>query len=129
MDAIPARGPLAAITVAGAVSGWEAAADLARLSGGRLPLSRLFEDAIYHARHGFPVSRSQHDTTAAKRGELEDVPGFATVYLPGGGVPAIGALFGQSPIAATLVRIAHAGLAHFYRAEFAPTTHSTDQHG
>src|SRR3546814_11950898 len=87
MDAIPARGPLAAITVAGAVSGWEAAADLARLSGGRLPLSRLFEDAIYHARHGFPVSRSQHDNTAAKRGELEDVPGFATVYLPGGGVP------------------------------------------
>ncbi|MPZ12094.1 MAG: gamma-glutamyltransferase [Kiloniellaceae bacterium] len=120
MDAIPARGPLAAITVAGAVSGWKAAAELARQAGGRMPLERLFEDAIYHARHGFPASRSQHDNTLAKRGELEDVPGFAASYLPGdGGVPGIGELFRQPALAVTLERMAEVGLDDFYRGELA----------
>src|SRR5690606_21039318 len=59
LDSIPNRGPLAAITIAGAVSGWQAAAEQAREMGGRMPLSRLFEDAIFYARSGFPVTRSQ----------------------------------------------------------------------
>ena len=65
MTSIPNRGPLAAITVAGAVSGWQAAAELAGEMGGRMPLSRLCEDAIFYARNGFPVTRSQHANTAA----------------------------------------------------------------
>ena len=36
-DAIPARGPDAAVTVAGAVAGWELALDYARSIGGKLP--------------------------------------------------------------------------------------------
>ncbi|PPD05774.1 MAG: gamma-glutamyltransferase, partial [Methylocystis sp.] len=51
--AIPSRGPLAALTVAGAVSGWQSALEMSARWGGRLPLSRLLADAVHHAREGF----------------------------------------------------------------------------
>ncbi|MFX9246829.1 gamma-glutamyltransferase, partial [Acinetobacter baumannii] len=57
--AIPSRGPLSALTVAGAVSGWAAALDVSRANGGRMPLSRLLAEATHYARHGFPVSGTQ----------------------------------------------------------------------
>lgn len=117
MTAIPGRGPLAAITVAGAVSGWQRAHELAHRAGGRMPLARLLEDAIHHARHGVPVTRSQHANTRAKRRELEQVPGFAPHYLPGGAAPAVGELFRQPALAGTLERLAAAGLDDFYRGE------------
>ena len=44
---IPVRGPLAANTVAGTVSGWDVAHRWSQQSlGGKLPLARLLEDAI-----------------------------------------------------------------------------------
>ena len=60
-DTIPSRGPLAALTVAGAVSGWQAALAISENEwGGALPLSRLLEDAAHYAREGFPATASQH---------------------------------------------------------------------
>jgi gamma-glutamyltranspeptidase/glutathione hydrolase len=118
-DRIPSRGPLAANTVAGAVSGWDAALEVSARWGGRLPLSRLLEDAGVYAREGVPVTRSQHANTAAKRAELEDVPGFAETFLEDGAVPAVGALFKQPALAATLERLGAAGLGDFYRGEVA----------
>ena len=79
---IPWRGPLAANTMAGAVSGWGEALALSQELGGRLPLSRLLEDAIWSAANGFPVTQSQQDLTAAKRAELIASPGFASGSLP-----------------------------------------------
>ncbi len=120
LDAIPTRGPLSALTVAGAVSGWGAAHDLsAARHGGRMPLSRLLEDAIRHARDGAAVTRTLHLNTAAKRAELEDVPGFAEVYLPKGAPLPIGARLVQDRIARTLERIAEAGPEDFYRGDLA----------
>ncbi|MCH9012833.1 MAG: gamma-glutamyltransferase family protein [Proteobacteria bacterium] len=118
-DRIPSRGPLAANTVAGAVSGWDAALEVSARWGGRLPLSRLLEDAASYAREGVPVTRSQHANTAAKRAELEDVPGFAETFLVEDEVPAVGALFKQPALAATLERLGAAGLDDFYRGEVA----------
>ena len=57
LDAIPSRGPLAANTVAGTVSSWKAAHDVAQRWGGTLPLAALLEDAIHYARAGVPVTR------------------------------------------------------------------------
>ena len=51
-DAIPSRGPLAALTVPGAVGGWMLALDAAKANGGKLPLPVLLEAAIRHARDG-----------------------------------------------------------------------------
>lgn len=113
-ETIPARGPLAAITVAGAVSGWQAALEIGRAAGGCMSLARLFEDAIHHARHGVPVTRSQHDNTCQTKQDLEEVPGFAGHYLPAGQPPAVGALFRQPALAETLERLAGAGLGDFY---------------
>ncbi|UEM03985.1 gamma-glutamyltransferase family protein [Skermanella rosea] len=118
--AIPARGPLAANTVAGTLSGWGAALATGRdWPGARLPLSRLLEDAVHYARDGVPATGGQVRLTAAKRAELETVPGFAPVFLPGGSVPAPGARFRQPDLAASLERIATAGVDDFYRGDLA----------
>ena len=114
---IPPRGPLAANTVAGVVSGWEAALAVSRSWGGRLPLTRILADAIAYGRDGAPVTASQYKNTTAKLAELKDVPGFATQFLVQGQPPAIGALFRQPKLAATLERLATAGLEDFYRGE------------
>lgn len=70
LDAIPARGPLAALTVAGAPSGWQAALEISSARGGRLPLARLFEDAIYYARTGIPVTATLQRNAADKASTL-----------------------------------------------------------
>src|SRR5947209_13455310 len=41
-EAIPARGPLAALTVPGAIGGWALALEAAKAAGGKLPLDTLF---------------------------------------------------------------------------------------
>lgn len=117
--AIPSRGPLAALTVAGAVGGWQLALEEARRLGGRMPLARLLEDAVAHAMDGFPVSGTQHRATRAKLAELGDQPGFAETFLPGGEVPALGATFTSVRLAETLERLSAAGLDDFYRGDIA----------
>jgi oxamate amidohydrolase len=119
MRAIPTRGPLAANTVAGTLSGWQEAYAISRRWGGRLPWSRLLEDAVGYARDGVPAPAGQGLLTADKRDELEDVPGFAEVFMPGGSIPARGALFRQPALAGTLGRLAEAGPEDFYRGDLA----------
>jgi len=118
-DAIPERGPLAALTVAGAVSGWRAALDLSAAWGGRLPLSRLLEDAVRHGRDGIAVTAGQEENTRTKLDGLKDAPGFAETFLADGEVPREGSRFTQARLAATLERLGRAGLDDFYRGELA----------
>ena len=118
-DAIPSRGPLAANTVAGTISGWQAALALSERWGGRMPLARLLEDACHYAENGFPVSDSQYHNTLAKRDELEDVPGWAATFLIDAEPPTPGTLFKQPALADTLQRLGAAGLDDFYRGELA----------
>ena len=120
LASIPFRGGIAANTVAGTISGWALALEYSVEGlGGRLPLSRLLADAIHYARHGIPVTRSQHATTAAKLDGLGEQPGFADAFMDHGEVPKIGALFRQPRIAATLQQLAAAGLDDFYRGDVA----------
>ena len=120
-EAIPARGSLAANTVAGTVSGWEAALAIGRDWGGTHSRERLLADAIHYAEHGTPVTASQHANTRGKRAELEDVPGFAEQFLPGGSAPAVGARFVNERLARTLRRLAEDGFDSFYRGPLART--------
>ena len=119
LAAIPFRGGLAANTVAGTVSGWALAAERARALGGRLPLARLLADAIAYARDGIAVTRSQTETTRQKLEGLRGQPGFDETFLVGGAPPATGSRFRQPRMAATLERLAHAGLDDFYRGDLA----------
>lgn len=117
---IPWRGPLAANTVAGTLSGWAAAyAHSQQAWGGRLPFSRLVESAVHYAREGFPVTHSQHENTRAKLGELQDQPGFSGAFLAAGEVPAYGAGHRFPALAETLAQIGRAGPEDFYQGDLA----------
>ena len=116
-DAIPPRGPLAALTVPGAVGGWMVALDAAKANGGKLPLDVLLHAAIGHARDGYVVTRSQASLSNEKLGELEDVSGFAAAFLPDGKPPKEGDRLNQGALAATLDQLVNAGLDDFYRGD------------
>src|SRR6476660_7535415 len=94
-ETIPPRGPLAALTVPGAVAGWALALEVASAYGGRMQLTELLAPAIAHAKEGAVVTRSQAHVTSEKLPELKDVPGFADVFLIEGKPPAVGARLRQ----------------------------------
>ena len=116
-DVLPARGPLAALTVAGAVSGWGQAMEAAASLGGRLSRRDLLGGAIAHAREGVPVSPSQWRKTVGNVDSLKDVPGFAAHFLADGKAPEIGTNWRQPRLADTLEQLAHAGFDDFYRGD------------
>ncbi|MDE3021811.1 MAG: gamma-glutamyltransferase [Pseudomonadota bacterium] len=109
-QAIPARGPLSAITVAGAVDSW----DLAYRDHGRLPLARLLEPAIHYARNGFPVSDDLSRWMAEDQKELNADPGASSLFLNHGHAYAPGSLLKQPALAQTLEHIAQQGPRYFY---------------
>src|SRR5437868_8528667 len=115
-DEIPPRGPLAALTVPGAVSGWTLALQAAEAYGGKLPLDVLLGPAIRHAQ-GYVVTRSQARLTAEKLAECKGAPGFADTFLVEGKAPAEGATLRQPALAATFDQLANAGLDDFYRGD------------
>lgn len=117
LSAVPWRGPLAANTVAGALSGW--AAVLER-GGGTMPLARLVADAIDHAEKGVAVTAGGAAIAAAKSSELRDQPGaYAATFEPGGRPLREGERLRQPRLAETLRRIGTEGVDSFYRGALA----------
>jgi gamma-glutamyltranspeptidase/glutathione hydrolase len=117
-DEIPPRGPLAALTVPGAVATWMLALQAAEAYGGKLPLDVLLGPAMRHAQ-GYVVTRSQARLTAEKLAACRDAPGFAATFLVDGKPPAEGATLKQTAFAATLDHLANEGLEDFYRGDVA----------
>ncbi len=118
--ALPARGPLAALTVPGTIDGWARALDLVP-EARRMPLSDLLAPAIALARDGVAVTANQSVTTAAKLDGLKGVEGFDQTYLVEGAPPAPGHLLRQTALGATLARLAETGLDDYYRGYIAAT--------
>lgn len=117
---IPHRGPLAALTVTGALSGWQAAYDYSLQNwDGTLPLERLLEDATHYARSGMAVTKTLAGNAANKLDQLRVQPGFSGVYLNDGVAPVVGDRFTQPAMAETLHVLAREGLDSFYRGELA----------
>jgi gamma-glutamyltranspeptidase/glutathione hydrolase len=116
-DEIPARGPLAALTVPGAVGAWMLAKEAAMAQGGKLPIEMWLAPAIKHARNGYAVTRSQARLTTEKLPEMDKAIGFKKAFLIDGKVPDVGARLQQTEFAATLEHLAHAGLDDFYRGD------------
>ena len=111
LDTIPSRGPLAALTVPGAVAGWALALEAAGALGGRLPLADLLAAAVVQAQQGFAISKG-HAACAAYAG-LARAPGFTATFFVDGKPPRPGAMLRQPALAATLEQLAHAGLDDF----------------
>ncbi len=121
-DALPARGPLAALTVPGTIDGWARALELVPAAR-RMPLSQLLAPAIALARDGIAVTANQSNTTAAKLDGLKGVEGFDAAFLVDGHPPEPGYRLRQWALGDTLERLSEAGLDDYYRGEIA-TTHA-----
>jgi oxamate amidohydrolase len=120
-DTVPARGADAALTVAGAVSGWRLAGELAAALGGKLSRRDLLADAIRRAREGISVSRSQSEMAAANRDGTPWPAGFADFFLVDGKAPEIGSRLVMERLSDTLDHLAHAGFDDFYRGDVGAT--------
>lgn len=117
LKSIPSRGPAAANTVAGAVSGWQEALKVSAEAGGGLALDRLLEEAVYYAASGVPVTESQRQFTHANLDQLRAAPGFIEAFAPGDAVPDRGEIFKQARVAESLESLGRHGLDSFYRGE------------
>ena len=117
-EAVPPRGPDAALTVAGAIGGWKAALELSDAQGGKLPLRVLLEAAARHARAGVPISQSEGRYSVKERAAILAAPGFESHFAgKEGKQPETGSLRQQPALAATFDQLAHAGLDDFYRGD------------
>ena len=120
IHAIPARGPLAALTVPGTIQGWAQALAQPASGAGRMPLARLLAPAVDLARRGVAVTAGQAVLTASKYDELNPVPGFAdTFFKPQGSALNTGDQLVQARLADTLEHLATVGLADFYQGDVA----------
>lgn len=121
---LPPRGALAAMTVPGAISGWQAAlALLPQIAPEHkpIPLHDLLANAISHARNGFAISQNQAQYCADKIDSLKDVPGFADIFLEQKAAPPAGTKLIQSALAQTLDILRRDGLESYYRGDIAKT--------
>ncbi len=116
---VPTRGVDAALTVAGTVSGWQLALEIAQAMGGRLPREELLAPAVARAKAGITVSRSQAQMAAEHLADLAPVPGFADQFLADGKAPEEGATLKLTKLADTLDHLAHSGFMDFYRGDIA----------
>ena len=117
--AIPARGPDAALTVPGAIGGWQVALELAKALKGRLPLDVLLHEAVRHAREGYAQSASEARYAPKELAALRTAPGFAQTYLVDGQTPKAGTLRHAKALGDTLAHLAMSGLDDFYRGDVA----------
>ncbi|WP_228040657.1 gamma-glutamyltransferase [Nodosilinea sp. LEGE 07088] len=115
LEAIPQRGPQAAITVPGGVAAW---GDMHQRFG-TLPWADLLQPAIALAADGYPVSATQAHWTEVNRDQLRAYGGGQNPFLPNGAVPAAGVQLINPPLAATLQRLAATGSQDFYQGEIA----------
>ena len=102
---IPTLSPHA-ITVPGAVAGWE---DLLKRHGS-LTLADVLADAIHYARDGFPVHPVFGEAWLRMEKFLQNAP-HAQDYIPGGRSPQVGQIVTLPGLARTLQAIADGGSA------------------
>ena len=124
LSEIPWRGPLAANTVAGAVSAWDAAWEVSRRWGGKLSLARIFEDAVRLAESGTLVTAGHADAAQRFRAALEPVHGFADLHFVGGVPPHAGDILHQPALARTFALLAREGLQSFYSGPLSQQIHA-----
>ena len=116
-DVIPPRGPDSALTVAGAIGGWQEVLALSAELGGRIPARELLGDAISHARNGYAVSQSEGRYWPKELEALLKAPGFTSHFWPDGKRPDAGTIRKPAAFAGMLEQLAKAGLDDFYRGD------------
>ena len=109
---MPERGILS-VTVPGALHGWLQAVE----RYGNLKLGDLFEDAIYYAENGFPVT----EVIAGEWRDVEEIllaqEGSSKAYLIDGEAPRAGQVFRNKDLARTYRELVRHGIETFYEGE------------
>ncbi|MBW7477280.1 gamma-glutamyltransferase [Paenibacillus oenotherae] len=113
--AIPVRGARSAITVPGMVDAWEAV----HREYGRLSFADVLQPAIQYAAEGFPMSKDQYENTVLNEAVLSQSVPASGIYLPGGGIKAVGQRFIQAGLAESLKGVAAGGRDAFYKGPIA----------
>ena len=116
IDKIPPYGPLP-VTVPGAVAGWTA---LHKRFGNK-PFDELFNNAIYYADNGFPVTEVVGYYLQLSSERYKDYPNFADVWMPNGEALKKGDVFVNKDLSNTYKQIAKSYGASFYKGDIAKT--------
>ncbi len=104
-----------AVTVPGAIAGWEAL----HTRFGSLAFGDLLQPAIEIAERGYAMAPIVAHKWAAAIPDLKDQPGFAETFMPFGRAPHVGERFAFSSAAHTFKTIAEKGVREFYEGEVA----------
>jgi len=112
MDEIPERGILT-VTVPGALHGWVQALD----RYGTLSLGDVFDDAIYYAENGYPVSEVIAGEWKNMEKLLLSSEGSSKTYLIDQKSPRPGQMFFNKDLAQTYKKIVRDGAETFYNGE------------
>ena len=125
LDAIPDVGPLS-WSVPGCVAGWHDLHD----RFGKLKWNDVLAPSVVLAEDGFPVSEVIAADWQASASRLKQWPDSARTYLIDGRAPALGEVFRNPRLAASLRRIADDGPRAFYQGPIAETIVAfSQQHG
>ena len=116
IDKIPPYGPLP-VTVPGAVAGWTA---LHKRFGNK-SFEELFNNAIYYADNGFPITEVIGYYLQLSSERYEDYPNFKDVWMPNGRALRKGDVFINKDLANTYKKIASSYGDSFYRGDIANT--------
>ena len=117
-SAIPSRGPKAALTMAGAVAGWQKALEVSHTWQSGIPLSELLAPAIGQAQWGIEVTQSLQDASEKTFDDLSTIPHFEQFLIKGKSLQK-GKILKLPAIAKTLTTLAENGLNDFYNGEIA----------
>jgi gamma-glutamyltranspeptidase len=112
---IPARGPLAAVTVPGMVRGW------GKLHSrfGSMEFPKLLEPAITYAEGGFPITEKYAGSIRDSVSTLGEFKEWREIFLPGTAIPNVGHNLIQRDLARSLRAIASFGPDELYEGDLA----------
>ena len=116
INKIPPFGPLP-VTVPGAVAGWTAL----HKRFGKTPFDELFNNAIYYADNGFPITEVVGYYLQLSSERYKDYPNFKDVWMPNGKALKKGDIFVNKALAKTYKKIAKSYGESFYKGDIAQT--------
>lgn len=118
MNALPNRGGKAAITMAGAVAGWQKALSISHQWQVAIPLTKLLDTAINQAEWGIEVTQSLSNASFKTFDELSSGEAFEQFLIKGKALKK-GKVIKLPKLAKTLRTLAQNGLDDFYHGEIA----------
>lgn len=115
-DELPDSGGIAAMTMAGTVSGWHKAL---KIDSSDMSLQTLLGPAIEAAQSGITVTQSLVNASEKTFARLSSLDAFSEIFLPEQRTLQVGDVVRNPALANTLQTLANNGLDDFYRGELA----------